>query len=61
MLGLSLGPVTGRLVAELAGGARPSIDLAPLAGALELTAGALSQAGSDPGHSRGCAWESSLR
>ncbi len=31
MLGLSLGPVTGRLVAELAGGARPSIDLAPLA------------------------------
>ncbi len=27
MLGLSLGPVTGRLVAELAGGARPSIDL----------------------------------
>ena len=30
MLGLSLGPVTGRLVAELAGGARPSLDLAPL-------------------------------
>jgi D-amino-acid dehydrogenase len=30
MLGLSLGPVTGRLVAELAGGARPTIDLAPL-------------------------------
>lgn len=26
MLGLSLAPVTGRLVAELAGGARPSID-----------------------------------
>jgi D-amino-acid dehydrogenase len=31
MLGLTLGPVTGRLVCELAGGARPSIDLAPLA------------------------------
>jgi D-amino-acid dehydrogenase len=31
MLGLSLGPVTGRLVAQLAGGARPEIDLAPLA------------------------------
>ena len=30
MLGLSLGPVTGRLVAELAGGRAPSIDLAPL-------------------------------
>jgi D-amino-acid dehydrogenase len=30
MLGLSLGPVTGRLVAQLAGGARPEIDLAPL-------------------------------
>ena len=30
MLGLSLGPVTGRLVAELAAGAPPSIDLAPL-------------------------------
>jgi D-amino-acid dehydrogenase len=30
MLGLSLGPVTGRLVAELAGGVRPSVDLAPL-------------------------------
>jgi D-amino-acid dehydrogenase len=30
MLGLSLGPVTGRLVAELAGGKEPSIDLAPL-------------------------------
>ena len=27
MLGLSLGPITGRLVAELAGGKRPSIDL----------------------------------
>jgi D-amino-acid dehydrogenase len=31
MLGLSLGPVTGRLVAQLASGARPEIDLAPLA------------------------------
>ncbi len=30
MLGLSLGPVTGRLVAELAGGQAPSIDLMPL-------------------------------
>ena len=30
MLGLSLGPVTGRLVAQLASGARPEIDLAPL-------------------------------
>ena len=30
MLGLSLGPVTGRLVAELAAGSAPSIDLAPL-------------------------------
>jgi D-amino-acid dehydrogenase len=30
MLGLSLGPVTGRLVAELAGGSAPSIDLTPL-------------------------------
>jgi D-amino-acid dehydrogenase len=30
MLGLSLGPVTGRLVAELAGGRRPSLDLVPL-------------------------------
>jgi len=30
MLGLSLGPVTGRLVAEIAGGRRPSLDLAPL-------------------------------
>ena len=30
MLGLSLGPVTGRLVAELAGRRAPSIDLAPL-------------------------------
>ena len=30
MLGLSLGPVTGRLVAELAGGKAPSIDLTPL-------------------------------
>jgi D-amino-acid dehydrogenase len=31
MLGLSLGPVTGRLVTELASGATSSIDLAPLA------------------------------
>jgi D-amino-acid dehydrogenase len=31
MLGLTLGPVTGRLVAELASGAGPTIDLAPLA------------------------------
>jgi D-amino-acid dehydrogenase len=31
MLGLSLGPVTGRLVAQVASGARPDIDLAPLA------------------------------
>jgi D-amino-acid dehydrogenase len=30
MLGLSLGPVTGTLVAEIAGGRRPSLDLAPL-------------------------------
>ena len=30
MLGLSLGPITGVLVAELAGGARPSLDLRPL-------------------------------
>ena len=30
MLGLSLGPVTGKLVAELAGGRRPSLDLGPL-------------------------------
>jgi D-amino-acid dehydrogenase len=30
MLGLSLGPVTGRLVAELAGGRTPSLDLGPL-------------------------------
>ncbi len=30
MLGLSLGPVTGKLVAEIAGGRRPSLDLAPL-------------------------------
>jgi len=30
MLGLSLGPVTGRLVAELAGGRRPALDLEPL-------------------------------
>jgi D-amino-acid dehydrogenase len=30
MLGLSLGPVTGKLVAELAGGRRPSLDLAAL-------------------------------
>jgi D-amino-acid dehydrogenase len=33
MLGLSLGPVTGRLVAELAGGAAPSLDLSPLSAA----------------------------
>ena len=31
MLGLSLAPVTGRLVAQLAGGVKPEIDLAPLA------------------------------
>ena len=31
MLGLSLGPVTGRLIAQLAGGARPEIDRVPLA------------------------------
>ena len=31
MLGLSLAPGTGRLVAELAGGATPSLDLAPFA------------------------------
>ena len=30
MLGLSLGPVTGKLVAELAGGQPPSLDLTPL-------------------------------
>ena len=30
MLGLSLGPVTGRLVSEIAGGRPPSLDLAPL-------------------------------
>ena len=30
MLGLSLGPVTGKLVAELAGGLPPSLDLTPL-------------------------------
>jgi D-amino-acid dehydrogenase len=30
MLGLSLGPITGRLVAEIAGGGAPSIDLEPL-------------------------------
>jgi D-amino-acid dehydrogenase len=29
MLGLSLGPATGRLVAELAGGGRTSQDLRP--------------------------------
>ena len=29
MLGLSLGPVTGRLVAELVGGRAPSLDLGP--------------------------------
>jgi D-amino-acid dehydrogenase len=31
MLGLSLGPVTGRLIAQLASGARPDLDLEPLA------------------------------
>jgi D-amino-acid dehydrogenase len=31
MLGLSLAPVTGRLVAQVASGAGPEIDLAPLA------------------------------
>jgi D-amino-acid dehydrogenase len=31
MLGLSLGPATGRLVTQVASGARPEIDLAPLA------------------------------
>jgi len=31
MLGLSLGPATGRLVAQVASGERPEIDLAPLA------------------------------
>jgi len=30
MLGLSLAPITGRLVAELAGGKQPSIDLSLL-------------------------------
>jgi D-amino-acid dehydrogenase len=30
MLGLSLAPVTGRLIAQLASGAKPEIDLAPL-------------------------------
>jgi D-amino-acid dehydrogenase len=30
MLGLSLGPITGKLVAELAGGQPPSLDLTPL-------------------------------
>jgi D-amino-acid dehydrogenase len=30
MLGLSLAPITGRLVADVASGARPGIDLAPL-------------------------------
>ena len=30
MLGLTLGPISGRLVAELAGGAQPALDLAPL-------------------------------
>jgi D-amino-acid dehydrogenase len=30
MLGLSLAPITGRLVAELAGGQAPSLDLTPL-------------------------------
>jgi len=31
MLGLSMGPITGQLVAELAAGERPSLDLAPFA------------------------------
>ena len=31
MLGLSLGPATGRLVTQVASGARPEVDLAPLA------------------------------
>ena len=30
MIGMSLGPVTGRLVAQLVAGERPSIDLAAL-------------------------------
>ncbi len=30
MMGLSLGPITGKLVAELAGGEQPSLDLDPL-------------------------------
>ena len=30
MMGLSLGPITGKLVAELAGGGQPSLDLGPL-------------------------------
>jgi D-amino-acid dehydrogenase len=30
MLGLSLGPITGKLVAELAGSRQPTLDLAPL-------------------------------
>ena len=32
MLGLSLGPVTGRLVAEICAGETPSVDVAPLRG-----------------------------
>jgi D-amino-acid dehydrogenase len=31
MVGMSLGPITGRLVAQLLAGARPELDLAPLA------------------------------
>ena len=30
MIGLSLAPITGKLVAELAGGRPPSLDLTPL-------------------------------
>ena len=31
MIGLSLGPITGRLIAQIVGGERPDIDLSPLA------------------------------
>jgi len=30
MMGLSMGPITGLLIAELLSGERPSVDLAPL-------------------------------
>jgi D-amino-acid dehydrogenase len=30
MMGLSLGPVTGRLAADILAGERPALDLAPL-------------------------------